>query len=231
MRRLMPAAFGRRRIDSTRCVSERITSWHSQTRPDGPLWPPAEKLNLALRGELRVEHASKDQAICAVHTGWHCRRSDLDAPDLNGAMPHPARSDRPDQHAAENPGPASPPDAAIPASFTPAPAATSDYGRRKPVRPPRVLLPADESVALREKLACELKGFTSTDALTTWAHRTLSERYPSYDAKKAQSVRGCMPGLHEGYHRYLQHVVQAQGRQLVSPRDARFDGNRTLHSA
>jgi hypothetical protein len=29
---------------------------------------------------------------------------DLDAPDLNGALPDPARSDRPDQHAAENPG-------------------------------------------------------------------------------------------------------------------------------
>jgi hypothetical protein len=61
-----------------------------------------------------------------------------------------------------------------------------------------VLLPADESVALREKLACELKGFTSTDALTTWAQRTLSERYPSYDAKKlSQCVdvcQACMRG-------------------------------------
>src|SRR5437879_11720745 len=32
---------------------------------------------------------------------------DLDAPDLNGALPHPARSDGPGQHAAENPGPGS----------------------------------------------------------------------------------------------------------------------------
>src|SRR5258706_4496804 len=40
---------------------------------------------------------------------------DLDAPDLNGALPHPARSDGPGQHAAAEPGPALPPDAAIPA--------------------------------------------------------------------------------------------------------------------
>jgi hypothetical protein len=99
---------------------------------------------------------------------------DLDAPDLNGALPHPARSDGPGQHAAENPGPASPSEAAIPASFAPTSAATSNYGRRKPVRPPRVLLPADHSLALREKLISELEGFTDTDALTVWAQRILS---------------------------------------------------------
>ena len=44
---------------------------------------------------------------------------DLDAPDLNGALPHPDASDRPDQHAAENLRPTSPPDVAIPASFAP----------------------------------------------------------------------------------------------------------------
>jgi len=97
---------------------------------------------------------------------------DLDAPDLNGALPHPAGSDERGQHAAADPVPASPPDAAIPASY--APAATSDYGRRKPVRPPRILLPADHSLALREKLISELKGFTDTDALTAWAQRILA---------------------------------------------------------
>src|SRR5216683_8047812 len=61
---------------------------------------------------------------------------DLDAPDLVGAPPHPIGSDQPSHQVAEKIGPASPPDAAIPA---PSPtAATSDYGRRKPVRPPRV---------------------------------------------------------------------------------------------
>src|SRR5438309_11353085 len=44
---------------------------------------------------------------------------DLDAPDLNGALPHPAGSDERGQHAAADRVPVSPPDAAIPASFTP----------------------------------------------------------------------------------------------------------------
>jgi hypothetical protein len=115
---------------------------------------------------------------------------DLDAPDLNGALLHPARSDRPDQHAAQNQGPASPPDAAIPASFTPTAAATSDYGRRKPVRPPRVLLPADESVALREKLISELKGFTDTDVLTAWAQGILAlkNQLTTSDAQEVESA-------------------------------------------
>jgi hypothetical protein len=102
---------------------------------------------------------------------------DLDAPDLNGglgALPHAAGSGGPDQHVTADPVPASPPDAAIPASSTPSSAAMSDYGRRKPVRPPRVLLPVDHSLALREKLISELKEFTDTDALTIWAQRILS---------------------------------------------------------
>src|SRR5260370_41756402 len=35
MRRLMPAAFKRRRIESMRCVSKRMTFWHSRAGPDG----------------------------------------------------------------------------------------------------------------------------------------------------------------------------------------------------
>src|SRR5437868_8425196 len=66
---------------------------------------------------------------------------DLDAPDLNGALAHPVGLDERGRHAAaEDRVPASPHDAVIPASFTPTTAATSDYGPRKPVRPPRVLL-------------------------------------------------------------------------------------------
>src|SRR6202051_623952 len=72
---------------------------------------------------------------------------DLDAPDLNGALPHPAGSEGPGQHGVDIES-GQQPDAAIPASFTLTPAATSDYGRRKPVRPPRILLPADHSAAL-----------------------------------------------------------------------------------
>jgi hypothetical protein len=99
---------------------------------------------------------------------------DLDAPDLNGGLGTLAGSGGPDQHATADSGPASPPNAAIPASSTPTPSATSEYGRRKSVRPPRVLLPADHSLALREKLISELGGFTHTDALTAWAQRILA---------------------------------------------------------
>src|SRR5882762_9263349 len=99
---------------------------------------------------------------------------DLDAPDLNGALPHPAGMDQRGQHAVADPVPASPPEAAIPESFAPTSAATPGYGRRKPVRPPRVLLPADHSLALREKLISELKAFTESDALTIWAQRILT---------------------------------------------------------
>ena len=100
---------------------------------------------------------------------------DLDAPDLHDALPCSAGLDALGQHVvAGDTGSSQQPDAAIPASFTPTPAATSDYGRRKPVRPPRVLLPPDHSLALREKLICELQGFTDTDALTAWAQRILA---------------------------------------------------------
>jgi hypothetical protein len=53
---------------------------------------------------------------------------DLDAPDLNSALPHPARPNEVGQDTADR-GRASPPDAATTASFTPTSASTSDYGR------------------------------------------------------------------------------------------------------
>src|SRR6202795_4829399 len=52
---------------------------------------------------------------------------DLDAPDLSGALPHPAGSDERGHRAAADPVPASPPDAAIPASFASTLSPTSDY--------------------------------------------------------------------------------------------------------
>jgi hypothetical protein len=45
--------------------------------------------------------------------------------------------------------------------------------RSKPVRQPRVLLTEEDSKALRDRLICELKQFTLSDGLTTWAHRIL----------------------------------------------------------
>src|SRR5215211_7289192 len=69
---------------------------------------------------------------------------DLDAPELNGgvggALPHPARSDEPGPHVSSAQRPTSPPDAAILASLSPAPTAAPDNGRRKQVRPPRIIL-------------------------------------------------------------------------------------------
>ena len=101
---------------------------------------------------------------------------DLDAPDLNGsvgALPDPLASEASGEQVAERGGSGQRSDATIPVSFTAMPAATSDYGRRKPVRPPRVILPADHSQALREKLISELGELTEPDALTAWAQRIL----------------------------------------------------------
>lgn len=97
---------------------------------------------------------------------------DLDAPDLNGAMSHDAGSDGLDQKVvaerqkSELPAP-------VYASSPPAPA-TPYNGRRKSIRPPRVLLPDDSSAGLREQLISELKEFTKSDDLTVWARRILS---------------------------------------------------------
>jgi len=119
---------------------------------------------------------------------------DLDAPDLNGGigtLPHPAVSEESGQHvAAGDAGSGQQPDAAMPASFTPTPVATSDYGRRKQVRPPRVLLSVNDSAALREKLISELKEFTKSDDLTFWAQRILAfkNQLTTSDAQEVEAA-------------------------------------------
>src|SRR5712691_7985015 len=99
---------------------------------------------------------------------------DLDAPDLNGgmgALPHPAALDGLSQQGVAGGHESDlPPNAAVNASL----AAASGNGRRKQVRPPRVLLTADHSAALREQLISELKKFTDSDALAVWAKRSLT---------------------------------------------------------
>jgi hypothetical protein len=97
---------------------------------------------------------------------------DPDAPDLNGALPHSAGSDGPGQQVVggDN-GSVLPSNAVIPASF--APAAAPDHGRRKQVRPPRVVLTADNSNALREKLIGELSELASAEKITEWSYRSL----------------------------------------------------------
>jgi hypothetical protein len=99
---------------------------------------------------------------------------DLDAPDLDGALPHSAGSDGPGQQVvAGDDGSVLPTNAAVPASFAPTPTAAPDYGRGKQVRPPRVVLTADNSNALREKLIGQLSELASAEQLTEWSYRSL----------------------------------------------------------
>jgi hypothetical protein len=94
---------------------------------------------------------------------------DLDAPDLNGGLDGrltvASNSGKPGLHA----GPAGPPPPSV--GFSPA-----ALGRRKPVRPPRVILDHDDSRALREHLLAELGVLTDLEALTAWAGKILPQK-------------------------------------------------------
>jgi hypothetical protein len=120
---------------------------------------------------------------------------DLDAPGLNGgmgALPRPAASDGLSQQVvAGGNGSDLPPNAVVFASSPPTPAAAaSDNGRRKQVRPLRILLTADHSAALREQLIAELKKFTDSDALTVWAQGILSlkNQLTTSDAQEVETA-------------------------------------------
>ena len=112
---------------------------------------------------------------------------DLDAPDLNGALPLPAGLDGPGPQVAVTNGSGQQPDAAAPAAFSPTPVGAPDHGRRKQVRPPRVLLSAENSAVLREKLISELELFSESDALTTGTQRILALKN-QLTASDAQAV-------------------------------------------
>ncbi|MDO9461464.1 MAG: ERF family protein [Alphaproteobacteria bacterium] len=113
---------------------------------------------------------------------------DLDAPGLNGALPHLAGSDGPGPQVVVTNVSGSQPDATGPASLPST--ATFDHGCRKPARPPRVLLSAENSAALREKLICELQVFPESDALTNWAQRilTLKNQLTGPDAHEVETA-------------------------------------------
>jgi ERF superfamily len=117
---------------------------------------------------------------------------DLDAPDLTGgmgALPHPTTSDGLGQQVvAGGPGSDLLPNAAAIAPS--APAAASGNGRRKQVRPPRVILTVDHSAALREQLISELKKFPDNDALTVWAQGilTLKNQLTTSDAQEVETT-------------------------------------------
>jgi hypothetical protein len=118
---------------------------------------------------------------------------DLDAPDLNGAMdtlPRPSGSNGSDQGVIDVGQRLDlPANAATSASVASLPEA-SDNSRRKQVRSARVVLPANHSLALREKLISELIGFTDADALTMWAQRSLmlKNQLTTADAKAVEDA-------------------------------------------
>jgi hypothetical protein len=67
----------------------------------------------------------------------------------------------------------------------------SGNGRRKPIRPLRVLLTIDHSAALREQLVSELKKFTDSNPLTIWAQGilTLKDQLTTSDAQEVRQRR------------------------------------------
>jgi hypothetical protein len=93
---------------------------------------------------------------------------DLDAPDLNGAAALAPYGSGP--QVADTNGSVRQTDAVISPSSPPT--AAGD-GRRKPIRAPRVLLTANNSKALLEKLLGELSELVSAEQLTEWSRRSL----------------------------------------------------------
>src|SRR5205823_647826 len=54
---------------------------------------------------------------------------------------------------------------------------STPYPRRgRPVRPPRVILLPENSLALRKQLIAELAALTGTEAITVWARRILPQK-------------------------------------------------------
>jgi hypothetical protein len=92
---------------------------------------------------------------------------DLDAPDLNNTAALAPYGSGP--QVAGTSGSVQQTDAV----FASSPPTAAGNGRRKPVRAPRVLLTANNSMALREKLLGELSELVSADQLTEWSHRSL----------------------------------------------------------
>jgi hypothetical protein len=102
---------------------------------------------------------------------------DLDAPDINSgldALQGTVDTNEPGQHRSQEAGvPAS--TAAI-SLIADRPAASPYSRRNRPLKPPRVMLAAEDSLILRQQLVAELGAFTDTDALTLWAGRILPQK-------------------------------------------------------
>src|SRR5215218_7707737 len=101
---------------------------------------------------------------------------DLDAPDLKGAvegtLPLASPSDDSSQRAAVAAGDEAPETHLAAAQ----PAPTAYPIRRKPIKPPRVILAPENSHLLRDQLIGELAAFTETEPLTAWAGKILPQK-------------------------------------------------------
>jgi hypothetical protein len=103
---------------------------------------------------------------------------DLDAPDLNGALDdalsaHPIGTRETSQDAGQH----APPASTAPESNLTSPRAPSPHPRRgRPVSLPRVILPPENSLSLRDHLISELAASTDTETLTLWAGRILPQK-------------------------------------------------------
>jgi hypothetical protein len=100
---------------------------------------------------------------------------DLDAPDINGAaggaLPLSVDSSELAPDADCDPRPVSP--AASSSRFAPTLVAP---GRRRSVRPPRIILAPKASLAERERLLADLTAISDPDALTDWATKILPRK-------------------------------------------------------
>jgi hypothetical protein len=98
---------------------------------------------------------------------------DLDAPDLNGAPADPIAPHGSGQQVDETNRSDQQSDGAVSTPLLTATPAPADNGRRKPVRPLRVRLTAENSNALCAKLLGELSELASVQQLTEWSYRSL----------------------------------------------------------
>jgi hypothetical protein len=134
-------------------------------------WPvcPVSEINAPHRMGAALTYARRYALFTLVGIAGE---DDLDAPDLNGALPQLAKSDGRRQQVADGDGSVHPPNTPTSGSIASTPA-VRDRGQRKPVRPQRVILSVENSYALREKLNGELSQLASAEQLTEWSHRSL----------------------------------------------------------
>jgi hypothetical protein len=89
---------------------------------------------------------------------------DLDAPDLGAGFNSDSNPGLDIQTPTE------------PATDEPSFARFDGRGKGKVIRPPRIVLAADRSEALRDRLVAELRDLKSADEAADWVHKNLRQR-------------------------------------------------------